>query len=160
MSKVLSNQEVERRMAVYERGLPDKESAELLGITMEAYCSWRHRTGLKRQYGRRLSKQEHRRRYLVWEAELTDAQSARLLGISSATYRDWRIKNNLKSHGEMYPKRSSGCKMNDRQRALILPFIRDLTRHANIAKNCGVKPDIEAYIKAWVNEYRGEVVRA
>lgn len=92
MSK-LSAEEIERRTALVNQGLSNKEIAEICHTTTNAIMSWRWRAGMATR--QRLTREDEHVRVELYEQGLSDQEIANALHISVYTIRDWRMARGL-----------------------------------------------------------------
>lgn len=93
------------RRIVYAYGLPDRQAAKALGITIAAYSAWRQNRLLMLQPGRtilggrkpNLSKRENKKRRRMLEAGLTFSEIARACGVTHQAIWMWAVKRGLHS---------------------------------------------------------------
>lgn len=90
------------RYDLYNRGLNDREIADILMYERTTITIWRNKHGLpKNDIGGRpkLSSKEHNARLKLWRNGYTDTEIARALYMSRAAVYAWRRKNGLKKNG-------------------------------------------------------------
>lgn len=104
----LSQEENERRFAVYQEHLDDRQSGRRLRISCKAYASWRKKNGLKSNYTRKLPEEEHNKRLDLHSQGLTDSEIAEVCHLTVQAVRAWRYHHGLPANRRH--KWDVGCK--------------------------------------------------
>lgn len=97
MPEKLSDEVHARRLAHYQRGLIDKEIAELEGLNARAIFHWRKRNSLSTNFIRKFPAGD--REFLaLYNSGLGDRQIGRRAGFAEATVSKWRKRRGLPTH--------------------------------------------------------------
>ncbi len=139
--RLLSADEHEARMALYEQGLTDEEIAAERWVTKESICGWRTKRRLPSngKKGGHLPKEKHNARMALYEQGLTDEKIAAELSMSKSAICCWRKKNGLPAQGNI-------CRrpLNQNQDKALLLYQQGL-HDKEIAKVFGVHRSTVAY---------------
>ena len=93
---MLLKEEHERRMALYQKGLNDKEIGARLFLTPKTIVYWRQKNGLPPNRPRdTLTKQDLEVMEQMYHARASDSQIAKEIGRCVSTVRSWRRRNSL-----------------------------------------------------------------
>lgn len=93
---MLTNEENKRRMALYQKGLNDKEIGDRLFLAPETIVYWRQKNGLPPNRPRdTLTKQDLEIMERMYQARASDSQIAKEIGRCVSTVRSWRRRNDL-----------------------------------------------------------------
>lgn len=107
---VLSADDANYRLKLYEQGLNDREIAGIIGITNMAIYGWRKRNNLSpnvEQGWKRLSKDKAEYRMHLHKQGLSDTKIAKIIGIHTSSFNEWRQKNNLEPNFKPYKKKAT-----------------------------------------------------
>lgn len=87
----LSEKERDRRFALYNQNLSDKQIAKILEISLDAFKGWRLRQNLLANYGRiYLNPVEDRERQRLYDIGLSDNEIAKNRGLTRHAVHEWR----------------------------------------------------------------------
>jgi transcriptional regulator with XRE-family HTH domain len=96
---ILSKEEHEKRMNLYNQGLSDGLIAKYRGVKRSAINQWRNKNNLKPHYSGRhyndISEEENKKRMNLYNQGLTDKQCAEKLGLTKDGFNQWRRGKNL-----------------------------------------------------------------
>lgn len=93
---MLTDKENEQRMALYQKGLNDKEIGDRLFLTPTTIVYWRQKNGLHPNMARNnLTERELEIMERMYRARASDSQIANEIGRCVSTVRSWRRRNDL-----------------------------------------------------------------
>lgn len=97
---MLNEAENKERMAVYEKGLTDAESAELLFISSATFYHWRKKNNLPahRDHRHFISKAEEEKRLELYNKGFNDHEIANKCLCTPPNISAWRNRRGLKSN--------------------------------------------------------------
>lgn len=92
----LSEEEHQKRLALYEKGLSDHSIAKELGTHYTTIWGWRKSMGLKSNFkAPSLSMESHNERMRLYSQGLSDSEISKIVGCNKLTIHRWRLRNNL-----------------------------------------------------------------
>lgn len=95
---VLSEEEHQKRLALYEQGMNDPSIAKVLNVKKKVIWRWRYRNGLPanaRCMRNGLSNDEREKIMLLYNKDMSDPEIAQLLGLCRRTIFTFRRSRNL-----------------------------------------------------------------
>lgn len=100
----LPKKEEEKRLRLYNEGLPDTEIAKKCYVSRGAIKGWRKRRGLEANLSQGESfkdKKEHKERMKYYNQGLTDREIGKKVGLSKSGVAYWRRQYNLPANREV-----------------------------------------------------------
>ncbi len=106
----ISEEEHQKRLKLYKKGLVDRKIAEKVNISIDGIYQWRKRNNLPANEKHKLTQNEFQKRIKLYNKGLTDNEIAKEVNISKKAVAVWRKRNNLSSNYKENEKISDNIK--------------------------------------------------
>jgi transposase len=129
----LTQEEIDRRIELYNQGLNDKEIAQKMGLAISSIQHWRKKNNLPPNRFHKFPHEKRKNFLELYEKGFNDREIAERLNLSPFIIYRLRKKHNLKAHRCRKKKRSLSTKEFQAEKNFIIRSIRSnfvkLTKH-------------------------------